>query len=183
LRILVAGVGNLFLGDDAFGVEVVQQLLRSQDPLPARVIDAGIRGVHLAYELLDGYDALVLVDAMTHGEVPGTVSIFERGWEDEKGERTARRGGGAHDLDPESALALLEQLGGRVERIFTVGCEPEQMVERIGLSASVAAAVPPAVKAVRELIARLSAPAPVGATNESKREVTRCFADSSRPQS
>lgn len=174
MRILVAGVGNLFLGDDAFGVEVVQVILRSQDPLPARVIDAGIRGVHLAYELLDGYDALVLVDAMAHGEVPGTVSIVERSWGEDEGDRTARGAGDAHDLDPESALAMLERLGGRVERIYTVGCEPEDMSERIGLSASVAAAVPHAVRAVRGLVARLQ-----GFT----REDTRWFADSSRPQS
>ena len=75
MKVLVAGVGNLFLGDDAFGVEVVNQLLRSKEPLSARVMDAGIRGVHLAYELLEGYDALILVDAMAHGESPGTVSI------------------------------------------------------------------------------------------------------------
>jgi hydrogenase maturation protease len=180
VRILVAGVGNLFLGDDAFGVEVVQQLLRSETPLAARVMDAGIRGVHLAYELLDGYDALVLVDAMAHGEVPGTVSIFERSWSDEEGDRRGRAAGSAHDLDPESVLALLEQLGGRVERIFTVGCEPAEICERIGLSASVAAAVPPAARAVRDLVARLAAP---GAANESTREVTGCFGDSSRPQS
>src|SRR5262249_15777807 len=82
MKVLVAGVGGLFVGDDAFGVEVVQQLLRSQVPVDARVVDAGIRGVHLAYELLEGYDALVLVDAMAHGELPGTVSIFERAWGD-----------------------------------------------------------------------------------------------------
>ena len=181
MRILVAGVGNLFLGDDGFGVEVAQQLLRSEVPLVARVMDVGIRGVHLAYELLDGYDALVLVDAMAHGEVPGTVSVFERSW-DEEGDRTTRGDRGAHDLDPESALALLERLGGRVERIFTVGCEPEEICERIGLSACVAGAVPPAVKAVRDLVARLASAA-AGAANESTREVKRCFGDSSRPQS
>ena len=172
MRILVAGVGNLFLGDDAFGVEVVQELLRSRDPLRARVMDTGIRGMHLAYELLEGYDALVLVDAMAHGEVPGTVSLFERSWEEAI--RTARGAGGAHDLDPESALALLERLGGRVERIFTVGCEPEELDERIGLSARVAAAVPPAVRAVRDLVARLNLSTP---------EVTQWSADSSPPQS
>ena len=183
MRILIAGVGNLFLGDDAFGVEVVQQLLLAKDPLPARVMDAGIRGVHLAYELLEGYDTLVLVDAMAHGEVPGTVSIVERSWGEGEGDRTARGAGDAHDLNPESALALLERLGGRVERIFTVGCEPEELCERIGLSASVAAAVPHAVRAVRDLVARLSASAPAGVTNESTREVTQWSADSSRPQS
>ena len=156
MRILVAGVGNLFLGDDAFGVEVVQHLMRSDQPVPARLMDAGIRGIHLAYELLEGYDALILVDAMAHGEVPGTVSIFEREWRDGEADRVASGGGDPHDLDPESVFALLERLGGRVERIFTVGCEPEQICERIGLSARVAAAVPPAARAVRDLVAHLA---------------------------
>ena len=170
----MAGVGNLFLGDDAFGVEVVQEILRSNAPLDARVMDAGIRGMHLAYELLDGYDALILVDAMAHGEVPGTVSIFERGWRDGEDERSARAAGNAHDLDPESVFALLARLGGRIERTFTVGCEPEQLDEQIGLSPCVAAAVPPAVRAVRDLVARLqAAPLPQRTASESTQEVTR----------
>ena len=174
MRILVAGVGNLFLGDDAFGVEVVQDLLRSPEPIAARVYDAGIRGVHLAYELLDGYDALILVDAMAHGEVPGTVSIFERAWGDGAADRLARGAGDAHDLDPESVLALLERLGGRVGRIFTVGCEPERIGEGIGLSRCVAQAVPPAARAVRDLVAQLTvSPAASTAVRESTQEVTR----------
>jgi hydrogenase maturation protease len=159
VRILVAGVGNLFLGDDAFGVEVVQQLLRLGAPVNARLFDAGIRGVHLAYELLDGYDVLILVDAMAHGEVPGTVSIFERNWRDGEGDRVARGASDAHDLDPESVFTLLERLGGRIDRIFTVGCEPEQISEQIGLSATVSAAVSPAAQAVRDLVDRLTASA------------------------
>ena len=155
MKVLVAGVGNLFLGDDAFGVEVVQQILRSKEPIDARVMDTGIRGVHLAYELLEGYDALILVDAMAHGESPGTVSIFERGWQDEAADRDVRVAGDAHDLDPESVFVLLARLGGRVERIFTVGCEPADTSEQIGLSAPVAAAVAPAASAVRSLVARL----------------------------
>jgi hydrogenase maturation protease len=174
VRVLVAGVGNLFLGDDAFGVEVVQQLMRSDVPVAARLFDAGIRGIHLAYELLDGYDALILVDAMAHGEVPGTVSIFEREWWDGEADRVARGVGDAHDLDPESVFALLERLGGRVERIFTVGCEPEQICERIGLSARVAAAVPPAVQAVRDLVARLAfSQVASAAPSRSTQEVSR----------
>jgi hydrogenase maturation protease len=174
VRVLVAGVGNLFLGDDAFGVEVVQNLLRSPEPIAARVYDAGIRGVHLAYELLDGYDALILVDAMAHGEVPGTVSIFERGWDDGPADREARGAGDAHDLDPESVFALLERLGGRVGRIFTVGCEPERIGEGIGLSPRVAEAVSPAAQAVRNLVAQLTlSRAASTAVCEPTQEVTR----------
>ena len=76
-RVLVAGVGNIFLGDDGFGVEVARRLSRVETPPDVRIADFGIRGVHLAYELLDGYDTLVLVDAMSRGEPPGTVSVVE----------------------------------------------------------------------------------------------------------
>ena len=75
--VLVAGIGNIFLADDGFGVEVAQRLRRPALPDGVRVEDFGIRGVHLAYELLDGYDALVLVDAVPMGEPPGTVAVIE----------------------------------------------------------------------------------------------------------
>ena len=74
---LVAGIGNIFLGDDGFGVEVAQRLADRPMPEGVQVADFGIRGVHLAYELLDGYDALVLVDAVPMGEPPGTVAVIE----------------------------------------------------------------------------------------------------------
>ena len=76
-RVLVAGIGNIFFGDDAFGVEVAQRLAGRPMPEGVKVVDFGIRGVHLAYELLDGYDALVLVDALPMGEPPGTVAVIE----------------------------------------------------------------------------------------------------------
>ena len=76
-RVLVAGIGNIFLGDDGFGVEVADRLAGRTLPDGVQVADFGIRGVHLAYELLDGYDALVLVDAVPMGEPPGTVAIIE----------------------------------------------------------------------------------------------------------
>ena len=76
-RVLVAGIGNIFLGDDGFGVEVAQRLRHRPPRDDVRVEDFGIRGVHLAYELLDGYEALVLVDAMPMGERAGTVALVE----------------------------------------------------------------------------------------------------------
>ena len=77
-RVLVAGVGNIFCSDDGFGVEVIQRLAASEMPPGVEVVDFGIRGVHLAYDLLDGCELLVLVDAAARGEVPGTVSVIER---------------------------------------------------------------------------------------------------------
>jgi hydrogenase maturation protease len=155
VKILVAGAGNVFLGDDAFGVEVVQQLSRSELPASVRLMDVGIRGVHLAYELLDGYDALILIDAMAHGEAPGTVTVFEREWQHDIAEPAANGAGNAHALDPEAVFALLASLGGCVERIYTIGCEPDRIDERMGLSASVAAAVAPAARAAIDLVNRI----------------------------
>lgn len=151
----MAGVGNIFLGDDGFGVEVAKCLAARALPPHVRLMDVGIRGVHLAYELLDGYDVLVLVDAMTHGEPPGTVTSFERTWDEETPDRQPATVADAHDLSPESVLSLLAGLGGRVDRILTVGCEPACLEERIGLSQVVQDAVAPAADAVVRLVERL----------------------------
>ena len=147
--VLVAGMGNIFLGDDGFGVEVARRL--SAEPLPenVRVADYGIRGVHLAYQLLDGYDTLILVDAVSRGEPPGTVFVIEPD--------LARPSGGdpmmdAHDLDPASVLGLVRRLGGRIDRVLVVGCEPQRTDECIGLSEPVQRAVDEAARLVRELL-------------------------------
>ena len=150
--VLVAGVGNIFLGDDGFGVEVARRL--SAEPLPenVRVADYGIRGVHLAYQLLDGYDTLILVDAVSRGEPPGTVFVIEP----DLGLGTPLNGVppamNAHDLDPASVLGLVRHLGGRIDRVLVVGCEPQQTDERIGLSEPVQRAVGEAARLVRELL-------------------------------
>lgn len=154
-RILVAGVGNVFLGDDGFGVEVARALADEPFPEGVTVSDFGIRGVHLAYQLLEGYDTLVLVDAARRGEPPGTVFVLEPDFS--KDEEIERGESGflldAHSLDPEVVLGILETLGGKVGRVVIVGCEPESIEERMGLSDRVAAAVPLAAQAVREIIA------------------------------
>jgi hydrogenase maturation protease len=111
--------------------------------------------VHLAYELLDGWDTLILVDAMTHDEVPGTVSVFEQTWEEGSDDRQATSVADAHDLSPDGVLCLLDGLGGRVDRILTVGCEPADLCEGIGLSEPVSKAVEPAADAVCRLVERL----------------------------
>ena len=143
MKILVAGIGNIFLSDDAFGVEVVKRINVASMPAGVKVEDFGIRGVHLAYELLDGYDALVLIDAMPMGERPGTVAIFEP--DVESIDPTSVD---AHSMSPAVVLGLLAGLGGRVPRVLVVGCEPLTVEEGIGLSEPVAAAVAPAARHV-----------------------------------
>ena len=157
-RILVAGIGNIFLGDDGFGVEVARRL--SVEPLAngAEVVDFGIRGVHLAYEMAGGkYDGAILVDAVPRGGVPGTLYAIEP----EPG--AAGQGGGdaagadAHSLTPAAVLAWLHRIGGFRGPIIIVGCEPESLDESMGLSAPVTAAVDGAVQMVRALAATMSA--------------------------
>lgn len=150
-RVLVAGVGNIFLGDDGFGVEVARRLGAEDLPEGARVEDFGIRGVHLALELLEGYETLILVDAVAGGEAPGTVTVRERTTTLPTEERAVTPADG-HDLDPESVLAMLAGMGGKLERLLVVGCEPANLAEGIGLSPPVAAAVPAAVSTVHRWV-------------------------------
>jgi hydrogenase maturation protease len=162
-RILVAGIGNTFLGDDGFGVEVANRLAGRALPDGVRAADFGIRGVHLAYELLDGYDALVLVDAVPMGEPPGTVAIIEPELEPRRGDGEAADDGpapalDAHSMNPAVVLGMLSSLGGRVDRVVVVGCQPSVIEEGIGLSSPVAAAVDRAVDAVLEALAELCVP-------------------------
>jgi hydrogenase maturation protease len=149
--VLVAGIGNLFLGDDGFGPEVARRMAASDvgEPVPdgVRVVDYGIRGMHLAYDLLDGVGALVLVDALP-GEGPaGTLTVLEVGPDD--------LGDGefdAHGMDPVAVLASLEAMGGRLPPTYVVGCRPADLSEGIGLSDPVAQAVGDAVVTVRRLV-------------------------------
>ncbi|MGI8523120.1 MAG: hydrogenase maturation protease [Nocardioides sp.] len=145
---LVAGIGNLFCGDDGFGPEVVRRLLAS-DGLPhhVRAVDYGIRGMHLAYDLLDGYDALVIVDAVPGVGKPGDISVLEVG-EDDLG--TAEFD--PHGMAPVAVLASLKDLGGRLPPTYVIGCRPGDLGEGIGLSTPVEAAVPVAMDAVRALL-------------------------------
>jgi len=147
-RVLVAGVGNLFLGDDGFGPEVARRLAGRSLPAGVRVVDYGIRGMHLAYDLLDGYDGLVILDAAPRGGRPGDVVVLEVG----EGDFGTGEFDG-HGMEPTAVLSSLGSLGGRLPRTYVVGCEPADIDEGIGLSPSVAAAVDPAVDAVLRLLA------------------------------
>jgi hydrogenase maturation protease len=147
-RVLVAGVGNLFLGDDGFGPEVARRLAGRSLPAGVRVVDYGIRGMHLAYDLLEGYDELVILDAAPRGGRPGDVVVLEVG----EGDFGTGEFDG-HGMEPTAVLSSLGSLGGRLPRTYVVGCEPADIDEGIGLSPSVAAAVDPAVDAVLRLLA------------------------------
>ena len=150
-RALVAGIGNIFLGDDGFGVEVAARLSRERLPDGVRVVDAGIRARELAYELVEGgYDTAILVDAVGRGGAPGTVYVIEP---DAPAARTSAAVTiDGHAMNPEATLAFVEALGGVATRILIVGCEPVSVEEGIGLSEPVAAAVDQAVGVVRELL-------------------------------
>lgn len=151
-RVLVAGVGNVFLGDDGFGVEVARRLAARALPEDVRVADYGIRAVHLAYDL-DGYDALVLVDAHARGDEPGTLYVLEPA---AAGSSSPSPVMDAHGMTPDAVLGLFATLGGRLDRTLIVGCEPADCSEGMALTAAVAAAVEPAVVLVRDLLAELT---------------------------
>ncbi|MFI7354987.1 hydrogenase maturation protease [Streptomyces avidinii] len=160
-RVLVAGIGNVFLGDDGFGVETVRALAAHPLPEGVEVVDFGVRGVHLAYQLLDGYDTLLLVDATARGGEPGTLYLIEA-----DGSAGPEPGGAGappppvldgHHMSPDAVLALLDTLCAGTgatppRRTLVLGCEPAGVEEGIGLSPPVAAAVPEAVRTALDLI-------------------------------
>ncbi len=152
-RVLVAGVGNVFLGDDGFGVAVADRLAGQLMPEGVKIGDFGIRSVHLAYELLDGYDSLVLIDAVGRGDPPGTLSVLEAAPPPAEAQLAAMD---AHGMDPEAVLNMVASLGGRVGRVLVVGCEPALVSEHLGLSEEVAAVVDQAVTIVMALVAELT---------------------------
>jgi hydrogenase maturation protease len=150
--ILVAGIGNIFLGDDAFGVEVVRHLATRSLPAAVRVADFGIRGFDLAYALQDGYETTILVDACPHGEPPGTLYVIEP---DLKAFDDPQAVVEAHAMNPESVLRMARAMNIAVKNVLLVGCEPETLggeEGQMGLSAPVEAAVQDAVKLVESLI-------------------------------
>src|SRR5262245_49685004 len=158
MRILVAGIGNVFLSDDGFGVEVVRRL--SSLPLgdDVDVVDFGIRGVHLAFELADGrYDAVILVDAVAKGGEPGTLYAIEA---DLDTSGVAPSAPDAHSLTPDAVLSWIRQVGAKRPRIVVVGCEPRTTDEAMDLSAPVAASIEPAMQMIRSLVSEMKAVTP-----------------------
>jgi hydrogenase maturation protease len=163
VRTLVAGVGNVFLSDDGFGSEVARRLLASGGlPGEVDVVDVGIRGMHLAYQVLEGYRVLVVVDT-THGDgPPGSLYLLEH-------DLAAMSGDAAfdpHGMEPDAVLELIGALARGVgthelDRVLVLGCEPAHLGEGMGLTPAVATAVDAAVDAVRRLVERLIAGRPL----------------------
>jgi hydrogenase maturation protease len=158
-RILVAGIGNIFLGDDAFGVEVVKRLLAGHElPSYVRVVDYGIRGLDLAYALMDEYDAAILVDAAGRGDEPGTLYVLEPDLGSPEG--TAQPVLEAHGMNPMRVLDMVRSMGAQPRRVLVVGCEPatlgDEFAGSMGLSAPVESAVEGAISIVESLIAKIA---------------------------
>jgi hydrogenase maturation protease len=174
-RMLVAGVGNIFLGDDGFGVEVAMRLAGADLPSWVQVADYGISGMHLAYDLADGYDTAILVDTAQRGGEPGTLTVIEAAPAGgaAPGDEAAPAGGAApagqpdpadgpiaetrlfdaHGMQPDVVLGVLDMLGAGSPRVLVVGCEPASLDYGMELSEPVAKAVDAAVGVVMDLIA------------------------------
>jgi hydrogenase maturation protease len=157
--ILIAGVGNIFLGDDGFGVEVASALRMRELPECVLVKDFGIRGFDLAYTLLDPWAAVILVDALPRGEVPGTLYLVEPEIAGRDNAAAPEMAMNPHGMDPARVLQLAASMGEIPAQVFVVGCEPQdfgdELEGRVGLSTAVQAAVDEACKMVTELVERI----------------------------
>ncbi len=157
-RILVAGIGNVFRGDDGFGVALADRLWRRDLPDGVEVVDFGTRGMDLAFAMQDGYDAVVLLDAVARGEPPGTLSVIEVDPEDDSIGAVAVD---AHGMDPVSVIALVRRLGAVPPPTFVVGCEAQRWIDDddeqvlAALSEPVRAAIDPARELVESLLSDL----------------------------
>jgi hydrogenase maturation protease len=169
-RILIAGIGNIFLADDGFGVEVVKRLAGRDLPENVEVVDFGIRGLDLAYALMESYEAVIFVDALPRGEEPGTVYLIEPEIEEE-GDAAID----AHGMDPVKVIRFARAQGAEIPRTLVVGCEPKVVLAGedyddmlMELSEPVLAAVPEAVKLVQSLVEEIH-----GANNKRKAEMLK----------
>jgi hydrogenase maturation protease len=152
-KILIAGIGNIFNGDDAFGCEVIQRLEPGAFPENVTVADYGIRSYDLAYALTDGYDAVILIDAAARGGDPGTVYLLEL---DARGLGELEQGAAdAHSMSPVSVIQMAQSLGGVKGKLYLVGCEPAVLEcdqGEMGLSPAVQRAVPEAIGMIASLV-------------------------------
>jgi hydrogenase maturation protease len=151
-RVLIAGIGNVFFGDDGFGVEVARRLSEQALPPGTRVADYGTRSMHLAFELLTPPQLLILVDVARRGGPPGTLYVIDPASELDAAHHTLC--GDAHGMNLSSVFGALAGLGGRMPRTRILGCEPGEMHEGVQLSAPVQRAVRPAIDLIRRLLAR-----------------------------
>jgi hydrogenase maturation protease len=180
MNILIAGIGNIFFGDDAFGCEVAAHLMRRPLPEGVRVIDFGIRSYDLAYAMMNGPDVTIFIDATPRGQPPGTIYLLEP----DKNILDSNFGEvvNAHSMNPVRVLQLVHSLGGQPGRLYLVGCEPavlETEEGAMGLSEKVQASVAPAIEMIetliREILEEAGNPAPVAQKVETKSISTSDF--------
>jgi hydrogenase maturation protease len=155
-RILVAGIGNIFLGDDGFGVEVVRRLAARNLFAEARVIDFGVRGLDLAYAFQDGYETIILIDAFPHGQTPGAVSVVKP--DTDAIDATSSNFVEPHSMNPMNVLRMAKAMNGSLNHVLLVGCEPATLggdAGCMGLSEAVEKAVDNAVSTTEALIKRI----------------------------
>ena len=164
-RILIACVGNIFLGDDGFGVEVARRLTSRSMPLDVSVRDFGIRGFDLAYALMDSYDLTILVDACSRGGAPGTVYLIEPDPIEEDSTHAGLPQLEPHGMNPMNVLRMVKSLGGTPGRVLVVGCEPAQLESdhdgQLGLSEPVQAGVEDAIAMIESLVSKVLEGEPV----------------------
>ena len=155
MNILIAGIGNIFQGDDAFGCEVARRLAARSLPGSARVVDFGIRGIDLTYALLDNPDLTIFIDATPQGGRPGTLYTMEP---DLKSiEQSSVEMLDTHSMQPLRVLRMVKMMGGRLGRILLVGCEPGDLggeEGRMGLTAAVESVVEEAADIVESLVSQ-----------------------------
>jgi hydrogenase maturation protease len=155
-QILVAGIGNAWLRDDGFGGAVAEQLAERELPAGVTVIDFGSGGLDLAYEVMRGYDALILIDVSRQGGTPGTLYQMEADPDDVDGAIEDGQMLNPHAMDPESVLRFVKYVGGWPGRVLVIACEPETVEDvGFGLSEAVGSSVTRAADAVLETIAEL----------------------------
>jgi hydrogenase maturation protease len=159
-RILVAGIGNVFLGDDGFGVEVAKRLSAHEFGAEVKVVDFGIRGFDLAYALQDGYETTILVDAYPHGQTPGTVSLVEPDLSKLQQPQIGPQQSvvETHGMNPLNVLRMASEMNGGLRKILLIGCEPADFggdEGHMGLSAPVEAAIDEAVKMVVSVMSKI----------------------------
>jgi hydrogenase maturation protease len=161
LRILIAGIGNIFLGDDAFGCEVARRMMGRPLPAGVRVVDFGIRGIDLTYALVDGCDIAILVDAVPRGEASGTIFLIEPDMNTEPDFADGIALIETHNMDPAKVLASVRSQGGQVRRVLLVGCEPTpidpEMDMQMELSPPVLAAIDGTIEFIELLVQKLMA--------------------------
>jgi hydrogenase maturation protease len=153
-RILIAGIGNLFMADDAFGCEVARRLSQRPQPPGVRVVDFGIRSLDLTYAMLDEYEAVILVDAAPRGQSPGTLYVIEPQAAEAKNVMLD-----AHAMDPVKVLQAVAGLGGRTDHVLIVGCEPTprdpEADWELSLSDPVKAAVDESIPLIESLVTKI----------------------------